>query len=435
MNQHCNLSPFLKSILLLLLISIMSINQSRAASLLLTNTEKTIILANDIEFNYQHFKANNRISNTNTVALWILPGYPHQQRFYEFSQRLSENGIEVWMVNILDNLFMPKGVNSIRQLTGDYVAQLIKRINQKTAKSVILIAESYSAIPVLRGAFQWQKTKPAKRYLTGAVLFSPNLFEAIPPLGQKPKFVEVANYTTIPILLYQSQKSNTRGQLPKLLSILENNNASVYTSMLKNTIAIFYLEDKTPETLKLLKTLPKKIVSSLKLLESSPLPLFNTAIKHKTKIRSVQLDSTLKRYTAKNQPFKINLKTVFGKNFIKSNYNNQITIINFWATWCKPCLEEIPSLNRLQAKMKNTPFEIISINYAEKPTVIKTFMKSIKIDFPVLIDESGEQAVKWNVYAFPSTFVIGPDGNFHYGVNAGILWDSPEVIAALNKLF
>jgi len=399
-----------------------------------SHTEKVITLANDTEFSYLHFPIASNASNTNTVALWIVPGYPHQQRFFEFSQRLSDNGIEVWMINILDNLFMPKGINSTRQLSGKYVSELITRIHKKTNKNVLLIAESYSAIPVLRGAFQWQKSRPSKRYLTGAVLFSPNLFEAIPSLGDKPKFVDVAARTTIPILLYQSQKNNTRGQLMELLTSLQNNNASVFTTMLKNSIAIFYHEDKTSETLSYLKKLPIKIVSSLTLLESSPLPLFNDATKLNIKNKSILLDSALKKYQAKNAPVDINLKTVFGKDYHKSNYKNQITIVNFWATWCKPCLEEIPSLNRLHAKMKNTPFEIIAINYGEKPAAILNFMKIVKVDFPILIDESGEQAVKWNVYAFPSTFVIGPDGKFHYGVNAGILWDTPEVIATLNQL-
>jgi len=370
----------LGSILAMLLLNI----EVNAAAIAIQNTEKTIQLSNNMEFTYHHFEAKNQ--NSDTVALWISSRYQHQRRFMEFSQRLSNNGIEVWMVSILDNLFMQKGANSQRQLTGKYVAELIKKIHKKTNKKVVLLAQFYSAIPVLRGAHQWQLTKPSKRYLTGAVLFSPNLFEAIPALGEKPKFVDVVNVTTIPILLLQSQKSSTRGQLPPLLSALQNNNAAVFTTMLKNSIALFYSEDKTPETLQYLDNLPKLISSRLSLLEASPLPLFNKTINHNAIKKPTLLDSNLKKYRAKNLPHSISLKDVYGKNFIRNNYKNKITIINFWATWCKPCLEEIPSLNRLQEKMKGRPFEIISINYAEKPETIRAFMKSVKIDFPILID-------------------------------------------------
>jgi len=427
---------------LIIFTQILFSNNLYADSLKLSNTEKTINLSNDLEFSYQHFAAIKQAAAINTVALWILPGYLHKDRFYDFSQRLSQLGIEVWLVDITDNLFLQKSVNSTRQLTGQYIAELITVIHQQTNKNVLLVAESYSAIPVLRAARLWQNSTPSKRYLTGAVLFSPNLFVAIPSLGEQPKFVDIANNTSIPILLYQSEKSNTRGQLPELISRLQNSNASVFTSVLKDAIAIFYLADSSPETLHNLEFLPKKIVSSLTLLQSSPLPIFNndkTVTPPNTttvaRPRARPLDSALVKYTAKNKPLNIKLQDVYGKDFVKTNYKNKITIVNFWASWCKPCLEEIPSLNRLQATMKNKPFEIISINYGEKPETIKKFMKQVRIDFPVLIDESGEQAVKWNVYAFPSTFVIGPDGEFHYGVNAGILWDTPEVINTLNSLY
>ncbi|MFV2059899.1 MAG: TlpA disulfide reductase family protein [Gammaproteobacteria bacterium] len=406
-----------------------------ACSLLFAATEKTINLENNNEFSYLHFNVTNSTINKNTIALWVVQGYPNESRFHEFSQRLTENGIEVWMVNILDNLFIPKGVNSTRQLTGQYVAELITRIHQQTNKNVILVAQSYSAIPILRGARLWQKSKPKKRYLTGAVLFSPNLITAIPPLGEKPEYVDIVTQTTIPILLFQSQKNSNRGQLQELLALFQKSNASVYTSVLKNSIAIFYHEDNSPETIRYLQELPDKITASLKLLESSPLPLNNTITIKQTKNRSIPLDSGLKKYQANNPPLKINLKDIDGNDFIRSDYKNRITIINFWATWCKPCLEEIPSLNNLQAKMKGKSFEIISINYAETPETIKKFMKEVKIDFPILIDESGAQAVLWKVYAFPSTFVIAPDGKFHYGVNAGILWDTPEVIKTLKTLY
>ena len=109
-------------------------------------------------------------------------------------------------------------------------------------------------------------------------------------------------------------------------------------------------------------------------------------------------------------------------------------MINFWASWCHPCLEEIPSLNRLRNKMRGKPFQLISVNYAESAETIKAFLKQVKVDYPVLLDPNGEIATQWNVIAYPSTFVIGSDGKIHYGVNAAIAWDAPEVIHLLEGL-
>lgn len=84
--------------------------------------------------------------------------------------------------------------------------------------------------------------------------------------------------------------------------------------------------------------------------------------------------------------------------------------------------------------MQGKPFELISINYAEKTETIKEFMQMVDVEFPVLLDEQGLEAAKWKVIAFPSTFVIGKDGLIHYGVNAGIEWDTPDVINAVDKM-
>lgn len=139
--------------------------------------------------------------------------------------------------------------------------------------------------------------------------------------------------------------------------------------------------------------------------------------------------------TLATPPPSIQLTDVFGKRLTRDQYRGKVTIVNFWATWCKPCLEEIPSLNRLQQQFPDrSRFEILSINYAQSAMVIKDFMKKVRIDFPVLVDESGKQAARWKVLVFPSTFVIGGDGEFHYGVNAGIMWDTPEVIRTLKQL-
>ena len=112
----------------------------------------------------------------------------------------------------------------------------------------------------------------------------------------------------------------------------------------------------------------------------------------------------------------------------------KVSLVNFWASWCGPCVEEIPSLNRLRQKMVAKSFELISVNYAESNSTMQAFLRRVQVDFPVLMDRSGEVAANWNVMAFPSTFVIGKDGRIVYGVNAAIEWDSPEIIAQLNAL-
>jgi len=97
-------------------------------------------------------------------------------------------------------------------------------------------------------------------------------------------------------------------------------------------------------------------------------------------------------------------------------------------------VEEIPSLNRLRDAMRDEPFELISVNYAEDRETILSFLERVHVEFPVLLDPEGQTARRWNVIAFPSTFVIGPDGKIHYGINAAMLWDTPSVIDTLRRV-
>ena len=133
-------------------------------------------------------------------------------------------------------------------------------------------------------------------------------------------------------------------------------------------------------------------------------------------------------------PPAIDLLDASGQRVKLHDYRGKITVVNFWASWCPPCVEEIPSLNRLREQMQGQPFELISINYADNPEKIHEFMNRVNVQFPVLIDPNGKLSQQWNVIGFPSTFVIGKDGKILYGVNAAIQWDAPEVINALKAL-
>ena len=85
--------------------------------------------------------------------------------------------------------------------------------------------------------------------------------------------------------------------------------------------------------------------------------------------------------------------------------------------------------------MKDYPFELISINYAEDRESVKNFLKTVNVEYPVLLDINGDFAAKWNVVAYPSTYLIDTKGKIRYGVNSAIEWDSPEVIETLKSMY
>jgi len=142
----------------------------------------------------------------------------------------------------------------------------------------------------------------------------------------------------------------------------------------------------------------------------------------------------LKKFLANQEPTSIKLIVSNGDMFTKNTFKDRVTIVNFWATWCPPCVEEIPSLNRLKNKFQGKDFDLISINYAEDLSSIKRFMKKVNVEFQVLLDKDGALAKQWNVITYPSTFIIDKNGHIIYGVNAAIEWDSSEVVEKIEQL-
>ena len=367
------------------------------------------------------------------LAVWLAPEYGIRGAHREMAKMLAEQGIEVWQSDIVQSLFMPVGSTSIKKLDGRNVADLIESAYKTTGKKIIVVGDSYGAVSALQGAHQWQERKHTDAYLVGAILFSPYTYASIPPLGQLPEYMPVIAATNIPIMIYQAENSGNIGQFNALVEKLQQHGNPVYTRLTPRVMSMFYEETPTPDMLEQVKPLPENIKKMISVLARHKVP--DTAIKlKKLKENKSGLDIYLKKYHGKVTPLTINLENSHGKKFIKSNFKNQVTVINFWATWCRPCIEEIPSLNRLKDKMAGLPFELISINYAEDKKTIQEFMDKVQVDFPVLLDPQGNFAKQWNVIAYPSTFVIDKNGNIHYGVNAAIEWDSPELIEKLKAL-
>ncbi|TVO77745.1 TlpA family protein disulfide reductase [Sedimenticola selenatireducens] len=391
------------------------------------------VAVSDQDINVIHYPASGK-----HLAIWFIPGLGKPDRIYDTALQLSRLGVEVWMVDLAESFFLPKGPSAMRAIDGKYVATLIDTAHKRTGKMVSLMGSSYSAIPVLRGIREWQAKQQSEglsdNYLAGAVLFSPELYATIPALGLEPVFESIVDATNVPIVLYQAGKRGNRWQLDKLIARLEKGGANVYMKIMPGVTALYYDEDKTPATLDTLKQIPSQIVSSLNLLEKTTTPRVALPLSEIPSVSGSGLDSQLKPFKGEPTPPTINLTNSAGHPLSIQDYRNKVTVINFWASWCRPCVEEIPSLNNLRKQMENESFELISINYAEEVAQIQAFLQQVKVDFPVLLDPDGKESAKWHVLVFPSTFVIGPDGQIAYGLNGAIHWDAPDVVEQLRTL-
>jgi len=117
-----------------------------------------------------------------------------------------------------------------------------------------------------------------------------------------------------------------------------------------------------------------------------------------------------------------------------SQLRGKVVLVNFWAVWCPPCRKEMPSMARLMTRLADKPFSILGVNEAESPEEIRAFLKQVPVNFSILLDSEGEHLKPWQVFAFPTSYVIDKQGRLRSGLFGSIEWDSPEAIAQLEKL-
>jgi peroxiredoxin len=94
-----------------------------------------------------------------------------------------------------------------------------------------------------------------------------------------------------------------------------------------------------------------------------------------------------------------------------SDYRGQVVLLNFWATWCRPCRVEMPALQAAYDRYGEQGFTVLAINYAETPTQIQPFIESLGLRFPIVLDEEARLQRQFGIMGYPTSVFIGQDGS------------------------
>jgi len=130
------------------------------------------------------------------------------------------------------------------------------------------------------------------------------------------------------------------------------------------------------------------------------------------------------------------LRSSNGPNLRLSEQRGQVVMVNFWATWCGPCRQEMPHLNRLYDKYRGSGFQMLGVNIDEDPRAATELAAKLGVHFPVLLDTDKKVSRLYDMSAMPATVVIDRDGKVRFvqrGYREGVEQTYEAQIRALLK--
>jgi cytochrome c biogenesis protein CcmG/thiol:disulfide interchange protein DsbE len=115
-------------------------------------------------------------------------------------------------------------------------------------------------------------------------------------------------------------------------------------------------------------------------------------------------------------------------------FRGKVVVLNFWATWCPPCIEEMPSLVQMQQKMKGKGVEVLAISVDADQSAYKDFLKQHNVDLLTVRDADQKSNNLYGTFKFPETYIIDRQGVLRRKFIGAIDWGTPEILDYLGKL-
>lgn len=123
-----------------------------------------------------------------------------------------------------------------------------------------------------------------------------------------------------------------------------------------------------------------------------------------------------------------------GRRLSLSDFRGKVVLINFWATWCPPCRDEMPSMESLQRQMDKNEFAILALSVDDSWDQVNQFMNQSGFDLPVYADFDKKISSLYGTFKFPETYVLDREGILALKVIGPTDWTAPEMLSFLRKL-
>jgi len=130
----------------------------------------------------------------------------------------------------------------------------------------------------------------------------------------------------------------------------------------------------------------------------------------------------------------LSLEDMTGRLHRLSDYRGRVVLVNFWATWCAPCREEMPSIEHLRQSLAGEPFDVLAVNLAEPRSRIERFLAGMPLGFPVLLDPDTRTARDWRARILPASYLVDASGRIRYVHYGDLDWAGDAARARVREL-
>jgi thiol-disulfide isomerase/thioredoxin len=370
--------------------------------------------------------------------LLMLPSeHGYFQGHHQLAATISEKNTEVWLADLFAAYFSPVSSDGMASFSAKDVSILIDEAGRRTGKKVFLMTNDKGAEILLEATRHWQQHATQEGALAGAILVSPYLYTSTPVAGKEVSYLPIATITNFNLFIMQPKLSPKFWRFPQLIDKLEQGGSDVYTQKLDRVRdRFFFRPDATEEEQSVASKLPVLVHRAIRL--TGKLGGNRQIVEHiKQPVEAGHTKAAkrgLQPYAGDFTPGPFSLKGMDGRSYTLEDFQGRVILLNFWATWCPPCVHEMPSMQALQDQFPDSDFHVVAINMAEEPSGIEEFLQKMDVDFTILLDSDGRVLRDWKVFAFPTSYILGRDGEIVYAGFGAIEWTEEAIVRQISNL-
>ncbi|MFZ5580020.1 MAG: TlpA family protein disulfide reductase [Pseudomonadota bacterium] len=387
--------------------------------------------AGDVEIPVHVVEAQQR----RALVLWLPSEHGVQEGQRRVAETLAGFGIETWLADPFEAWLLPAGESGLMQLQPKALARAIQRVAEVAGVPVVVASHDRGSVLALEALRLWQIDHPGDARVRGALLITPNLALRTPEPGQPARLTPAIRSTNLPLFLIQPELSTTALRLPEWLDALAEGGARVYWRGVPGARdRFFFRPDASSVEQERAASLADWMAQGVLRLLREPLPARAAEAAAAETASAPPRRSGLVEFEGSPWPPSLALAGLDGSKYDLAALRGKVVLVNFWASWCPPCVHEMPSMQRLWADWHGRGFDVLAVNLGEQASATQAFAHRHGLVFPILLDPARQAAKAWSVYAYPTSYILDRQGRIRLAVAGGIDWGAPEVRARIQSL-